>query len=193
MRLARISDATVENSTGSWSKKRVDGLVNVCNPLDINPGSDDEVLCVAARAFCEDPGVDAVALSILPMTPALSIDLENQGLSGWRGQYCGNAKKTGQRNRHSAGLFRQCRQILRRFYPEAGGGRYPCLQVGRHRCFGIESLYRGASQFNEDQGKCRTVIFAGSAAQIFLKSFLPVYRCTAIFLSCSIFDHACQQ
>jgi acyl-CoA synthetase (NDP forming) len=81
MRLARISEATVEKLKRVLVKKGVASLVNVCNPLDINPGSDDEVLCVAARAFCEDPGVDAVVLSILPMTPALSIDLLNQGSS----------------------------------------------------------------------------------------------------------------
>lgn len=81
MRLARLSEATVEKLTGILVEKGVAGLVNVRNPLDINPGSDDEVLCFAARAFCEDPGIDAVVLSILPMSPALTIDLENQGSS----------------------------------------------------------------------------------------------------------------
>lgn len=84
MRLARISEATVEKLKRVLVKKGVDSLVNVCNPLDINPGSDDEVLCVAARAFCEDSGVDALVLSILPMTPALTIDLLNQGSSDGR-------------------------------------------------------------------------------------------------------------
>ncbi len=79
MRLATIGHETVAKLKRILTQKGIDSLVNVRNPLDINPGSDDDVLCVAARAFCEDPGVDAVVLSILPMTPALTINIENQG------------------------------------------------------------------------------------------------------------------
>lgn len=80
MRLAVLGDKTVERVSQILIAKRMDSLVNVHNPLDITPGSDDEVLFMATKTFCEDPGVDAVILSILPMAPALSINIENQGV-----------------------------------------------------------------------------------------------------------------
>lgn len=79
MCLAELDEETVEKITQLLIAKRLDSLVNVHNPLDINPGSDDDVLTMVAGAFCNDPGVDAVVLSVLPMAPALSITIENQG------------------------------------------------------------------------------------------------------------------
>lgn len=81
MCLADLGEQTVERITQFLEAKRLGNLVNVHNPLDINPGSDDEVLTMVTREFCKDPGVDAVVLSILPMAPALSITLDNQGSS----------------------------------------------------------------------------------------------------------------
>lgn len=78
MRLAELDKTTIGEITKLLKAKGLRNLVNVHNPLDINPGSDDEVTCMATAAFCEDPGVDAVVLSILPMAPGLSITLENQ-------------------------------------------------------------------------------------------------------------------
>jgi len=83
MRLAVLGEATVKRLNALFASKRLSNLVNVCNPLDFNPAADEETYIEASRAICEDPGVDAVVLSILPMGPGLSINLDNQdALSG---------------------------------------------------------------------------------------------------------------
>ena len=78
MRLACLGEASVEKLNRLFAAKRLSALVNVRNPLDINPAADDETFVEASRALCEDPGVDAVIVSILPMGPGLSVNLENQ-------------------------------------------------------------------------------------------------------------------
>ncbi len=77
MQLATLSAETIENLNGLLVKKKLDRLVNVQNPLDINPGADDQMHAYAARAMCNDPGVDAVVLSVLPMAPAMSPEIDN--------------------------------------------------------------------------------------------------------------------
>ncbi|NDV19046.1 CoA-binding protein [Pseudodesulfovibrio sp. JC047] len=77
MQLATLSEKTTEILNEVIVRKRLDKLVNVHNPLDINPSADDEVHAIAARALCDDPGVDAVALSLLPMAPAMFPALDN--------------------------------------------------------------------------------------------------------------------
>lgn len=81
MRLAQINEQTIEKIRQILIAKGLNSLINVQNPLDITPGSDDEVLSLAAKALCEDSGVDAVVLSIIPMAPALSITTQNQGIN----------------------------------------------------------------------------------------------------------------
>lgn len=80
MHLAQISEGTTGKINTLLRAKKLHSLINVHNPLDITPGSDDEVLFKTAQAFCEDPGVDAVVISIIPMAPSMSMTTENQGI-----------------------------------------------------------------------------------------------------------------
>jgi acyl-CoA synthetase (NDP forming) len=51
--------------------KRLDRLVEVKNPLDINPGADDEAHILAVKFLAQDPGVDAVVVGLDPLSPAM--------------------------------------------------------------------------------------------------------------------------
>jgi acyl-CoA synthetase (NDP forming) len=51
--------------------KRLDRLVEVKNPLDINPAADDEAHVLAVRYLAEDPGVDALVVGLDPLSPAM--------------------------------------------------------------------------------------------------------------------------
>jgi acetate---CoA ligase (ADP-forming) len=51
--------------------KRLDALVEVANPIDINPGADDEAHLQIAEAFARDANVDAVVVALDPTAPAV--------------------------------------------------------------------------------------------------------------------------
>lgn len=71
MQLARFSPATVEKIETMLKEKRLDRLVEVKNPLDINPGADDEAHILAVKYLAHDPGVDAVVVGLDPLSPAM--------------------------------------------------------------------------------------------------------------------------
>ncbi|HSB54090.1 MAG TPA: hypothetical protein VLD58_07025, partial [Gemmatimonadales bacterium] len=48
-------------------QNRLDLLVEVRNPLDINPGSDDRVHARIVEILAQDPHVDAVVVGIIPL------------------------------------------------------------------------------------------------------------------------------
>jgi acyl-CoA synthetase (NDP forming) len=50
---------------------QLDGLVNVGNPLDLNPMADEDVYEGCIRAMLDDPTIDALAVSIVPFTTEL--------------------------------------------------------------------------------------------------------------------------
>ncbi len=58
-----------------WSEilaaKRLDALVEVRNPIDINPGADDEAHLQITEAFLQDPNIDAVVVGLDPTAPAI--------------------------------------------------------------------------------------------------------------------------
>ena len=70
MRLADFS----EDSTGELAKimesKKLSSLVNLTNPLDINPSADDETHALVAGVLMEDDGVDALVIGLDPLSPA---------------------------------------------------------------------------------------------------------------------------
>jgi acyl-CoA synthetase (NDP forming) len=71
MQMAAISSPTVEKIQAMLRDKRLDDLVEVKNPLDINPAADDEVHILAVKYLAQDPGVDAVVVGLDPLSPAM--------------------------------------------------------------------------------------------------------------------------
>lgn len=71
MRLAPIREETREKLAELFRQRRLDTLVTVKNPLDVTPAADDEVHAISAKLFCGDPGVDAVIVGLVPMSPSL--------------------------------------------------------------------------------------------------------------------------
>ncbi len=51
--------------------KRLDALMEIRNPFDINPGADDEAHTLCTQAFVEDPNIDAVVVGLDPASPMM--------------------------------------------------------------------------------------------------------------------------
>lgn len=66
-----LSPATTHRIEAALAQKRLTGLVNVRNPLDLNPMADERVYVECAEAMLADPFLDAVVVSIVPFTPEL--------------------------------------------------------------------------------------------------------------------------
>ena len=71
LQMARFAPATLEALTAILKEKRLGSLVTVQNPLDINPGADDEAHVRAVACLAEDPGVDAIVVGLDPLSPAM--------------------------------------------------------------------------------------------------------------------------
>jgi acyl-CoA synthetase (NDP forming) len=71
MELAPLDPDTVEKLSALFAAKRLDSLVTVTNPLDITPGSDDQVHADVIRILAEAPHVDAVVAGLDPMSPVM--------------------------------------------------------------------------------------------------------------------------
>lgn len=70
MTLASFTEETRKAIYDLLVAKKLDKLVPVHNPLDINPGADDEAHAGIAELVLNDPGVDAVILGLDPHSPA---------------------------------------------------------------------------------------------------------------------------
>jgi acyl-CoA synthetase (NDP forming) len=71
MEMGALEPATVGRVQEILKAKRLDALVEVGNPIDINPGADDEAHLQVAEAFLLDPNVDAVVVALDPTAPAV--------------------------------------------------------------------------------------------------------------------------
>lgn len=71
MTLAVFSPESQEKLKDMLVQKKLDSLVEVKNPLDINPGADDQAHILAVRFLGEDPCVDAVVVGLDPLSPAM--------------------------------------------------------------------------------------------------------------------------
>lgn len=71
MQLADFSDQSVKKIQSLLESKQLESLVSVVNPLDINPTADDEVHAGVAEILLEDPDVDALVISLDPLSPAM--------------------------------------------------------------------------------------------------------------------------
>ena len=72
MHLAAFSDITRNRLAAILKEKHLDSLVTLANPLDINPAADDETHVRIAHVILEDPGVDALVISLDPLSPAMA-------------------------------------------------------------------------------------------------------------------------
>ncbi len=71
MEMGTLERATVDRVNEILKTKRLDALVEVDNPIDINPGADDEAHLAIAEAFLQDPNIDAVVVALDPTAPAV--------------------------------------------------------------------------------------------------------------------------
>ena len=69
MALATFTDTTREGIREILKEKRLNSFVTLSNPLDINPAADDEAHYLIAKALTMDSNVDAVIVSLDPMSP----------------------------------------------------------------------------------------------------------------------------
>ena len=70
MRLADFSEHSSWELAKIMESKKLSSLVNLTNPLDINPSADDETHALVARVLVEDDGVDALVIGLDPLSPA---------------------------------------------------------------------------------------------------------------------------
>jgi acyl-CoA synthetase (NDP forming) len=71
MTMARFTTTARTKLATMLANKKLDRLVAVKNPLDINPGADDEAHILAVKYLAEDPSVDAVVVGLDPLSPAM--------------------------------------------------------------------------------------------------------------------------
>ena len=88
MQLAGFSGVTNKKIKTILTEKGLQSLVTVVNPLDINPAADDETHALIAEAILDDTGVDAIVMSLDPLSPAMrtlhdpessNYDMEEEG------------------------------------------------------------------------------------------------------------------
>jgi acyl-CoA synthetase (NDP forming) len=71
MQMGALQPATIQRIEQVLAAKRLDALVEVGNPIDINPGADDEAHLQIAEAFAQDANIDAVVVALDPTAPAV--------------------------------------------------------------------------------------------------------------------------
>ncbi len=67
--LATIGTSTRERLQAVLASKKLDALMEVRNPFDINPGADDEAHLLCAEAMAAEPEVDCVVVGLDPTSP----------------------------------------------------------------------------------------------------------------------------
>jgi acyl-CoA synthetase (NDP forming) len=71
MEMGALEPGTVKRVEEILVAKRLDALVEVRNPIDINPGADDEAHLQITEAFLQDPNIDAVVVGLDPISPSM--------------------------------------------------------------------------------------------------------------------------
>jgi acyl-CoA synthetase (NDP forming) len=71
MTLADFSDHSKKQIADILEQKKLSAFVTLSNPLDINPAADDDAHAQITRILTRDQGVDAVVVSLDPMSPAM--------------------------------------------------------------------------------------------------------------------------
>ena len=71
MEMGSLAPDTVKQVEAILVAKKLDALVEVRNPIDINPGADDEAHLQIVEAFLADPNIDAVVVGLDPTAPSV--------------------------------------------------------------------------------------------------------------------------
>jgi acetate---CoA ligase (ADP-forming) len=71
MEMGALEPGTVRRLEEILVAKKLDALVEVRNPLDCNPGADDEAHLQITEAFLQDPNIDAVVVGLDPTAPSV--------------------------------------------------------------------------------------------------------------------------
>jgi len=69
MSVATIGASTRARLLAVLASKKLDSLMEVRNPFDINPGADDEAHLLCTEAMAADPAVDSVVVGLDPTSP----------------------------------------------------------------------------------------------------------------------------
>ena len=69
MSVATIGTSTRERLQAVLASKKLDALMEVRNPFDINPGADDDAHLLCTEAMAADPEVDSVVVGLDPTSP----------------------------------------------------------------------------------------------------------------------------
>jgi len=76
LEMCPLSDATAERIAKTLAEHKLESLVNVRNPLDLTPMSNEDVYEASIRAMMADSDIDAVIVAIVPLTPQLRTTAE---------------------------------------------------------------------------------------------------------------------
>ena len=71
MEMCALEPDTVKLVEEILVTKKLNALVEVRNPIDINPGADDEAHLQIVQAFLHDPNIDAVVVGLDPTAPSV--------------------------------------------------------------------------------------------------------------------------
>jgi acyl-CoA synthetase (NDP forming) len=71
MSMGALQAATVTQLEEILLAKKLNALVEIRNPIDINPGADDEAHLQIVEAFIQDSGIDAVTVGLDPTAPSV--------------------------------------------------------------------------------------------------------------------------
>jgi acyl-CoA synthetase (NDP forming) len=71
MEMGALEPDTIKQVEAILVAKKLDALVEVRNPIDINPGADDEAHLQIVEAFLGDPNIDAVVVGLDPTAPSV--------------------------------------------------------------------------------------------------------------------------
>ena len=71
MEMGALEPGTITALEDVLKAKKLDALVEVRNPIDINPGADDEAHLQIVEAFLRDPNIDAVVVGLDPTAPSV--------------------------------------------------------------------------------------------------------------------------
>jgi len=83
MEMGSLEPGTVKRVEEILVAKKLDALVEVRNPIDINPGADDEAHLEITEAFLQDPNIDAVVVGLDPTAPSVRALEESQLRPGY--------------------------------------------------------------------------------------------------------------